>query len=324
MEYYLALDIGGTKISAALFNKNGVIEDGYIHRALSETGRGAQAVYENVRAAVQNVLERFKDSIPKKNIAGIGVGCPGPLDTKKGIIIYAPLMGWRNFPVAQKLQEDFDLPVLVDNDGNLGAFAEVRSPEGKAYKLSNIVYMTVSTGCGGGIIIDGNIYHGRGDGAGEVGHVSINSEGERCPCGNYGCLELYASGTAILSKLKNDFKRGVKSRVFELAQGKTENISAALLNRAACEGDPYALEVYKKEGYYLGVGIANVFNMLDIEAFVLGGGVTKAKQFFHSELEAVFLERCIHKVDSGAIRYSDLNDNVVLYGAYFLIKDFRR
>lgn len=316
-KYYLSLDIGGTKTSASVFDENGNIVNNYVLKRKSETFKGEEAVYQNTKNVLEEILSELK--IKKEDVIAMGVGSPGPLDTKKGIIIHAPLMGWENFPIVERLKEDFELPVYLDNDANLGALAEVRCGEGKGCK--NLIYMTVSTGCGGGIIINNDIYRGSHDGAGEVGHMSVLPDGIDCPCGSKGCFELYASGTAINERMKADMLAGKKSLAFELAGHDPEKIDGSLLLKAASQNDEYALEAYRLEGYYLGIGIANLFNILDPEAIVLGGGVTKAKDYFHESCIKTLKKRCVHKVNDDMLRYSKLNDLVVLYGAYYLCKD---
>lgn len=317
-KYYLIMDIGGTKTTGALFSESGEIVDDYTYVAKSQTFKGEEAVYQNTKAVLYKVLEHF--NVCREDILGIGVGSPGPLDTKNGIIVHAPLMGWKNFPIVERLKEDFQKPVLLDNDGNLGALAEQRC--GLAKGFQNVMYMTVSTGCGGGIVINGKIYHGSQDGAGEVGHMCIDPEGLECPCGARGCFELYASGTAINRHIKKDMKQGMKSLAFEMADYKEENLDGKILCKAAEAGDAYAREIYAREGYYLGVGLANLFNLFDPEVFVLGGGVIKARKFFEDQLIEVFQKRCIQKVNPEQIQYSEMNDKVVLYGAYHLIHDY--
>jgi glucokinase len=313
--FFLSLDIGATKTSAAMFGPSGEIADGYVTVKRSETFKNSEEVYQNVKSALDDVLRRFPDA---GEIAGIGAGCPGPLDRKTGTIIHAPLMRWKNFPLVKRLEEDFGMRVALDNDGNLGALAEQRS--GAAKGLRHILYITVSTGCGGGVLIDGDIYHGAGDGAGEVGHMCIDPQGPECACGATGCFELYASGTALLNFMKRDMAAGVKSAAFDAAGG-AERLSGELLTEAAAIGDPYALELYKREGYFLGVGIANLANLFDPEAVVLGGGVTKAAEFFKDELRATVKKRCVHSTGDDFIRFSGSGGRGVLYGAYFMIRE---
>ena len=198
--YFLTLDIGGTKTSGALFDTEGTIVGDRVRVAPTQTFKGEEAVYRNVRDVAERILSDC--GVLRDEILGIGIGSPGPLDSRAGVIIHAPLMGWRDFPLAARMGQDFGKPVRLDNDGNLGALAEQR--RGVAKGLSNVLYMTVSTGCGGGVILNGELYRGVHDGAGEVGHMSIDPEGLPCPCGSRGCFELYASGTALLRRMRED------------------------------------------------------------------------------------------------------------------------
>lgn len=317
-QFYLVMDVGGTKSTGALFTEEKELVDGYAYVAQSKTYDGEEAVYQNTKMVLDEVIAHF--GISMDDVLGIGVGAPGPLDQERGIIIDSPMMKWKNFPLARRLEEDYKKPVRIDNDGNLGALAEHRCGEGRGF--SNVMYMTISTGCGGGVVINDRLYRGRHGGAGEVGHLSLDPDGRACPCGSAGCVEMYASGTAIVRRMKEDLRAGRKSRVFELAENREENLNGRILTQAAEMGDAYALEVYRDEGRYLGIALANYFNLFDPDVIVLGGGVTKARAFFHAELVRVFKERCIQPVDESQIRYSVLNDRVVLYGACHMIHDY--
>ncbi|MDO4344746.1 MAG: ROK family protein [Eubacteriales bacterium] len=317
-KYYLIMDIGGTKTTGALFTEDGKPVDNYFHVVKSQTYQGEEAVYQNTKSALDHVIEHFH--VNMDDVLGIGVGGPGPLDVEKGVIIHSPMMGWKNFPVVDRLKQDYGKPVRMDNDGNLGALAEQRCGEGKG--LSNVLYMTVSTGCGGGAVINGNIYHGRNDSAAEFGHITLNPEGPQCPCGSRGCFEMYASGTAMKRRMIEDIKAGKKSAAFEAVEYDPEKIEGKYLTQAAENGDAYALEFYRQEGYYLGCGLATLFNAFDPDVFVLGGGVTKARKYFHEEMMKQLQGRTMMEVPQERIRYSVMNDYVVLYGAYYLIKEY--
>lgn len=317
-KYYLIMDIGGTKTTGALFTEDGKPVEDYFHVVKSQTYAGEEAVYQNTRSALDHVIEHFH--VNMDDVLGIGVGGPGPLDVKKGIIIHSPMMGWHNFPIVDRLKQDFKKPVIMDNDGNLGALAEQRCGEGKG--MDNVLYMTVSTGCGGGAVINREIYHGKSDSAAEFGHMSIDLEGKECPCGGKGCLELYASGTAMRRKMQEDMKNGVKSQVFELAEGDPEKVDGKFLTMAAENGDEYALSLYRQEGYYLGCALSMLFNLYDPDVFVLGGGVTKARKFFHDEMIKHLYERTVMHVTEDRVKYSVMNDRVVMYGAYYLISEY--
>ncbi len=316
-KYFLIMDIGGTKTTGALFTQDGEPVDDYFHVVKSQTFKGEEAVYQNTKGVLEHIIEHF--SVNMEDVLGIGVGSPGPLKAEEGIIVHAPLMGWHDFPIVKRLQEDFGKPVFLENDGNLGALAEVRC--GVAKGLKNILYMTVSTGCGGGIILDGQIYRGSNDAAGEVGHMSIDPNGLECPCGSRGCFELYASGTAVSRRVREDIARGVKNEVLASIDYDPEKVEGRILTEAAERGDAYALECYRTEGHYLSVGISNLLNLLNPQAIVLGGGITKARKFFEQEMLRVLQERCLVPVDKDTIRYSVMNDRVVLYGAYWMLKE---
>lgn len=318
MKYYLTMDIGGTKTSSALFSENGDIVDHYVYVGESKTYCGEDAVYDNSRSALDHIIKKY--DVDLHDVLGIGVGCPGPLDTKNGVIVNAPLMGWKNFPLAERLRADFGKVVVMDKDCNLGALAEQRI--GLAKGLGIVIYITVSTGVGAGVIIDGRIYRGRTDSAGEFGHISIDVAGKLCPCGNHGCLELYCSGTAIREILREDCDKKVKSLVFELAQGEKEKLDAKLLSAAAERQDQYALDLYNRIGRTLGLGIANVFNMFDPDIVVIGGGVSKSNRYYCKSLIETVKSRSIVHVEDRHIVYSELCDTVVLHGAYILIKEF--
>ena len=317
-QFYLILDVGGTKTTAAVFTPEGKPVRDVFYKAPSVTYEGENAVFQNTVAVGRKAIELA--GVEASSIAGVGVAAPGPLDCETGLIIDVPMMGWKNFPLGELLREEFHAPVRIDNDGNLGALAEQRIGVAKGEK--SVLYMTISTGCGGGIVLNGEVYRGHGGDAGEFGHMSIIKDGLPCGCGGKGCLELYASGTAMTKRMRADFKDGKKSLIFEKAGQDEEKINGVLLSEAAAEGDAYALEFLKEEGRYLGAGLANLFNLFDPDAIVLGGGVTKASAYFMEEMMKEINERTCLPVENDRVRISELNDRVTLYGAYFLIHEY--
>ena len=317
-KYYLIIDIGMTKSTCVLFTEDGEPKGDYFLVVPSKTKDGAEAVYANTCQAMRSVMEHF--GVTDEQILGIGVGAPGPLDVKSGVIINSPMMNVARFPLGDRLKKDFGVPVVLDNDGNLGALSEQRLGEGKGF--DNVLYMTVSTGCGGGAVLNGKIYRGSHDSAAEFGHISIDPEGVLCPCGNRGCLELYASGTGMKRLMREDMAAGKKSAAFEAIGYDPEKVEGKYLTEAAAAGDPYAIEFYKREGRFLGRALATFFNCFDPDVFVLGGGVTKAKEFFHDEMMRELNERAIREVSPEQVRYSVMNDRVVAYGAWLLIRDY--
>jgi glucokinase len=257
IKYAIGIDIGGTKIGITLGDERGKI---LAHREIttgirSRTPSCIKELVSNLRSLIQ------ESRIPKKQILGIGVGCPGAVNTQKGILPRSPnLPGWTGIPLRKILSKATGLPVFIANDANAAALGEAVFGAGKNSK--NFIYITVSTGVGGGIVINGELYEGSGFVAGEIGHMSIVPEGRKCNCGQRGCLEAYASGTAI-------------ARFYQ--EGKKEKVAGAKeVGRAAREGDKLAVQSYRLAGYCLGLGIANLLNILNPGKIVIGGGVLKS------------------------------------------------
>lgn len=300
-QFYLALDLGGTKTTVALFTPGGEIVPDSLCVKPSVTFEGEEKVYARTVNIIRDLFQ--SRNLSYGDILGIGVGAPGPLNTKTGVIIHSPMMGWRNFPIARRLSSDFNTEVRLENDGNLGALAEQR--RGIAKGLRSVGYMTVSTGVGGGMVLDGRIYHGKSDGAAEFGHISIFPDGEKCPCGNRGCLELYVSGTAIV---RIAAERGLPA-------------DAKQLDALADRGEESAIRLYTEVGRNLGHGITTILNILDLEMLVLGGGLTKARRFFMDEMYDTVEQSTIQQFSRDRIAFSQLGDHVVLYGAYYLISN---
>lgn len=315
MKYYLILDIGGTKTTSVLFDENGEPLTEFRVKK-SRTYEGEDAVFQNTVELAYEVLKEAGKT--KEDLSGIGVAAPGPLDYKTGLIIDVPMMGWKNFPLGDRLKKEFGTSVYVENDGNLGALAEANIGVAKGENV--VLYQTISTGCGGGIAIGGEIYHGRSGFAGEFGHMTINFAGPSCGCGGSGCFELYASGTAVNRRMKRDIKAGIKSKAFESISYDPEKVEGRLLSEAAATGDPYAIDMLRQEGYYIGVGLSNLINLLDPDVIVLAGGMAKAYPYFKQSMVDEIKRHACFPFDEDRIRISKLNDKVVAYGAYVMVK----
>ncbi len=316
MENFLIIDIGGTKTTAVVFNNQGEPVTDFMVKK-SRTYEGDDIVFQNTIELAYEVLKAAGKT--KEDISGIGVAAPGPLDYRTGLIIDAPMMGWKNFPLGDRLREEFGVPVYVENDGNLGALAEANVGVAKGENV--VLYQTISTGCGGGIAMNGKIYHGRNGFAGEFGHVSIDFSGPRCGCGGSGCFELYASGSAMNSRMKRDIGSGIKSMAFESIGYNPEKVNGKILSDAAEKGDPYAISMLQQEGYYIGVGLANLINLFDPDVIVLAGGMVKADKYFWYTMMNEIRRHACFQFDEDRIRISQLNDKVVAYGAYVMVKD---
>lgn len=268
MRYVVGIDIGGTNIVAGTVAEDGSELLGLVSQPTFPE-QGADAVMARI---VKLAGDSMKAS--GKTIAGLGIGSPGPLDTQRGIVLLTPNLGWTNFPLRDRLQSALNLPATLDNDANCAVFGEWW--RGAARGARHVVGLTIGTGIGGGIVLDGAIYHGASDIAGELGHMSIDSTGRRCKCGNYGCLEAYASGPNIAARAVEGIEAGAESALPKYVQGDLERVTAQVVYEAAHDGDEYALEVVRDTAKFLGAGVANVINIFNPEVVVICGGVTLA------------------------------------------------
>jgi glucokinase len=262
----LGIDIGGTKCAVVLGSANGEILARKSMRTLSGL-LSPDDVLTQLAVLARETLSETGVSVA--DVKGVGISCGGPLDTATGII-YAPpnLPDWKAVPVKSFFERELGLPTYVENDANATALAEWRYGAGRGYR--NIIFMTMGTGIGGGIILDNQLYRGTNDLAGELGHQTILINGPRCGCGKRGCLEALASGPAIARLARESLMYGRHKRVLALADGKSADITAAHVVTAAQEGDPFAIQILQEAGTYMGIGIANVIQILNPEIVILG------------------------------------------------------
>ena len=265
MRFVLGIDIGGTNLVVG-----SVAEDGSALHALDSEPTHAEAgqtdVLDRLITLAQRTIERTRKEVRGADIIGVGVGAPGPLDTKRGIVLLTPNLGWVNLPLRQIIHERLGLPAALDNDANCAVLGEWWM--GAARGTRNAIGITIGTGIGGGIIVDGKLYHGASDCAGEIGHTTIDTEGRRCKCGNYGCLEAYASGPNIAMRAVEEIKAGAVSRLADYVGGDLRQVTAQTVYQAAHDGDQLALEVVNDTAKFLGVGIANLLNVFNPEVVV--------------------------------------------------------
>src|SRR2546428_1796956 len=227
-------------------------------------------------AVISRIVKLAKASMAEsgKKVEGVGIGSPGPLNTKTGIVLLTPNLGWTNMPLRDRIGEGGGMPATLDNDANCAIFGEWW--RGAARGASHVVGLTIGTGIGGGIVLAGRVYRGKSDIAGEIGHMTIDLNGRRCKCGNYGCLEAYASGPAIAARAIEGIEAGAESSLPRYVNGDLARITAQIVYEAAHDGDGYALEVVHDTAKFLGAGVANVVNIFNPEVVVICGGVTLA------------------------------------------------
>jgi glucokinase len=254
--YSIGVDLGGTKICTGVLDEQGTLLHSLEIPTLAEGG--PDAVIARIRQTIDEVLDRYAQD----EIAGIGVGAPGPLNPHTGMVLGPPnLPGWDSIPLRDELRQMYSLPVYLENDANAAAVAEHRYGAGVGSR--HMVYITVSTGIGGGVVIDGQVRQGAAGGFAEIGHTIVDPAGARCRCGNRGCLEAVASGTAIARMGSEVYQRPV---------------TAEQVAEWAAAGDAKAQQVLDTAFRYLGIGLINVVNLFDPDLIVIGGGVARIGQ----------------------------------------------
>lgn len=274
-KFIVGVDLGGTNIGVGALS-----EDGGTHYAMHTeptlAEQGAEAVVSRMVRMIEAVIAETQAATGGSRVdcLGVGVGAPGPLDRERGLVVTTPNLGWTNFPLRQVIADRVGLRATLDNDANCATLGEWW--QGAARGGNNVVGMTIGTGIGGGLILDGKLYHGSSDVAGEIGHTTVDLTGRRCKCGNYGCLEAYASGPSIAERAREALAGDSSSVLPEMAGGNLDNLTAATVYDAAKKGDAIALEVVRETARFLGTGIANLLNVFNPDVVVIAGGVTQA------------------------------------------------
>jgi glucokinase len=310
----IGVDMGGTKISVKLIDARARV----LASATLPTLKDLEA-HESVRTLRETVASMVTGRAGHRaRLAGIGIGLPGPVDSKKGRVPWSPNMqGWEGIPLRSILEKAFKVPVILDNDCNAAGFGEKCFGVGK--KARDFIYITVSTGIGGGLVLGGKVHRGASFCGGEVGHMTIVPGGELCNCGKHGCVEAYASGTAIARDARERIRRGAKSRLLELG-GRLGEITSEIVAKGARLGDVLALEVLRQAGRYLGIGLANLINILNPEVVAIGGSVMKASPYIWKPMmEAARAESWPVAFRACRIQKTSLGDDVVNLGAAALV-----
>lgn len=279
--FVVGVDLGGTKIHTVLADGRGQVKAEIVVPTKAE--EGVDVVLNTLIQSITSLTHAAGLALHKRDIRGVGVGAPGPLDTRTGVVYVAPNLGWRNVPLKSRLEAALQLPVLIDNDANLAALGEQRFGAGQ--RVSPLICLTLGTGIGGGIIIDHQLYRGVSDGAGEVGHMTVEPDGPRCNCGNYGCLEVMASGSAIARLAREAVAQGRARGILTRAGGDPGKITARVVVHAATDGDEEARSIVERAGRYLGIGVANLINLFNPAMIVLGGGLVQSGPLLFAAME---------------------------------------
>jgi len=282
-KYVVGVDLGGTKIYTALVNLDGEIVKEVTVK--TEAEKGDKVVLEKLLKTIDDVLE----NVNLDEVKAIGVGSPGPLDVEKGLIVYTPNLPFKNFNIVSPIKERYNIDTYLDNDANVATLSEYMFGAGKGSR--NMVFVTVSTGIGGGAILNGNIFRGSTSNALEIGHITVMQGGPRCGCGNTGCAEALASGTAIMKRAKEalDSKVDTTLRNYETVTAKEVFVEAE-------RGDKVSQDILNNALSYLGITIANIANSFDPDKIVIGGGVSEAGRIVFDMIDKEMDRRCLKTI----------------------------
>jgi glucokinase len=270
-QYVVGVDLGGTKILTGIYNAG--LECVASLKLSTKAQRGVDAVTERIERCVTDAVDEA--DLQLKQIVGIGVGAPGAVDFESGTVIFAPnLEGWKDVPLKKQLEKRLGIPVFIENDANIAVLgvhvAELKS------KPRTVVGIFVGTGIGGGLIVNGELYSGFNHTAGEIGHMVIDVNGPKCGCGNKGCFEAVASRTAIFQQIKSGIKEGEKTLLTDMLGDGLEDLRSGDLRKAIRRGDKFVSKIVEQAAEHIGIGVANLVNILGPDVVVLGGGVIEA------------------------------------------------
>jgi len=316
-EYVVGVDLGGTKILSGLFDNS--LECIGTAKLSTKAQRGVESVIERIDRCVRDAVDEADLSM--KQVAGLGIGAPGAVDFKSGTVIFAPNMeGWKDVPLKKELEKHLGVPVFVENDANIAVLG-VQVAELKS-KPQDVVGIFVGTGIGGGLIVHGELYSGFNHTAGEIGHMVVDVNGPKCGCGNKGCFEAVASRTAIFQRIKAGIKDGEKTLLTEMLGDGLEDLRSGDLRKAIRRGDKFVSKVVEQAAEYIGIGVANLVNVLGPEVVVLGGGVIEA---LSDEMMSVITKTAKEHAMPGTIKgveivASKLGDSAGITGAAVLAR----
>lgn len=311
---FVGIDLGGTTIKAGLVDREGRI---LIQSSIeTKVGRDHNLIIDDMKKQIEGLLQANGSSLG--DIESIGIGAPGLMNYKTGYVIYCTNLFWNNVPLGVELKKYFGKPVYLENDATVAGLAE--SLFGSTKGVDNSVFLTIGTGIGSGIIVNSKVYSGSHFAGSEIGHMIVGENFYDCNCGNNGCLETFASATAMIRYAAHRLgQNGINSSIIDKAAGKMENINAKIIFDAAKEGDQLAVETVDRMIKYLSIGIINIFNILDPDILAIGGGVSKAGDYLvdrlKSKVEGMFFTP---NVKYGKIVLAQLGNEAGILGAAFL------
>lgn len=286
-KYRIGVDVGGTNVKIALVDFDGKII--YSNTVPTRAEMGYEAGVNNIKQAIKELMQ--ETSATAKTIEAIGFGLPGQIDYKEGLVKNLPnIPGWVNIPLAKIMEEEFSIPTRLDNDVRCAALGELNFGAGKG--CENLICITVGTGIGSGIVLNGKLVRGAANAAGEIGHIKMQmTGGPLCGCGDYGCFEAYASGPAIVTMAKEYISGGKSAKYKEMAPDGI--ITPYLVAQAALQGDAVSIQIFKQMGKIIGTGLASVVNLLNPQKIIIGGGVADAGDILLEPIRQTILDRAM-------------------------------
>ena len=286
-KFRIGVDIGGTNVKIALVDFDGKIV--YSNTVPTRAEMGYEAGVNNIKQAIKELMQETGESA--KTIEAIGFGLPGQIDYKEGVVKNLPnIPGWVNIPLAKIIEDEFSIPTRLDNDVRCAALGELNFGAGK--NCENLICITVGTGIGSGIVLNGKLVRGASNAAGEIGHIKMDmTGGPLCGCGDYGCFEAYASGPAIVTMAKEYISGGKSAKYKEMA---TDGIiTPYIVAQAALQGDAVSIQIFKQMGKIIGTGLASVINLLNPEKIIIGGGVADAGEILLDPIRKTIIDRAM-------------------------------
>lgn len=311
----IGIDVGGTNVKIALVDSDGKI--GYSNTIPTRAEMGYEYTINNMKQAIRDLMTETK--LSAKDIEGIGFGLPGQVDFKSGIVrLITNIPGWVEIPLAKMIEDEFHIPTRIDNDVRCAALGELNFGAGKG--CENLICITVGTGIGSGLIINGRLVRGASNAAGEIGHIKLQMhDGPICGCGDTGCLEAFASGPSIVAMAEEYIMGGKSTKYREMANGGA--ITPFIVAEAAKAGDPVARRIFTRMGEYIGIGMASVVNLLNPERIIVGGGVADAGDILLTPLKETLKKRAM-KIAGETVQVvpAQLGNTAGVIGASLLIE----
>ncbi len=312
--YYIGIDLGGTNIAVGVCDENYKI----IGRGSAKTNlpRPAEAIAADMVTAAKAAVENA--GLTMKDIEWAGIGAPGSIEPKKGVIVYNNNLGFNNVPIAELIEKGLGVKTYVDNDGNAAAYGEMLAGAGKGVK--DLIAITLGTGVGGGIIIDKKIYAGFNHAGAELGHMVIEKDGWPCTCGRKGCFEAYSSATGMIKMTKLGMQKHPSSMMWKICGGNLDNAGGKTACDGVRKGDEAAQEVWDKYLDYLACGIVNLMNIFQPEVFCIGGGISKEGEFLLEPLRSRIAKETYSRsgIPQTRIVAATLGNDAGIIGAAFL------